>query len=100
MFATTSGPGSLSAAQSRAASARKMPEVVSYAAGLTKIKFWKFFTIHNLVGIIPSVILVGSGGLLVSNHDPKIIALFFVVGTVVALIGGFFFWKYSENFSK
>jgi len=77
-----------------------MPEIVSYAAGLTKINFWRFLIIHNGVGLIPSAILVGGGGLLVSYHDPKIILAILAVGTISVIIGAFLFWKYSKHFIK
>lgn len=77
-----------------------MPEIVSYAAGLTKISFWRFFIIHNAVGIIPSIILVGSGGILVSYHDPKIIAALLLGGTFAVIIGGILFWKFSKHFTN
>jgi len=73
-----------------------MPEIVSYAAGLTKIPFWRFFIIHNLVGLIPTIILVGSGGILLNFHDPIFVAGFFVFGLMVVFLGGWLFFKFSK----
>jgi len=78
-----------------------MPEIVSYAAGLTKIPFWRFFIIHNLVGLAPSFILVLGGDLLVSQlHNPKIIFGILILGFIAVLAGGFLFWKFSKYFFK
>ncbi len=78
-----------------------MPEIVSYAAGLTKINFWKFVTIHNIVGIIPSIILVGGGDVLVNYlHDPKLVLAFVIFGVLAVGMGGLLFWKFSHYFNK
>ncbi len=78
-----------------------MPEIISYAAGLTKINFWKFFIIHNAVGVIPSLILVAGGDLLVNYlHDPRIVIGILVLGVLAVITGGLLFWAFSKHFIK
>jgi uncharacterized membrane protein YdjX (TVP38/TMEM64 family) len=78
-----------------------MPEIVSYAAGLTKINFWKFFSIQNLVGLIPSIILVGGGQILVSVHNnPTIMFGIIALGFLAIAFGIFLFWKFHKYFLK
>ncbi len=38
-----------------------MPEIASYAAGLTKINFWFFITVHMLVDIVPILVMTSIG---------------------------------------
>lgn len=38
-----------------------MPEIASYAAGLTKINFWFFIVVHMLVDIVPILVLTSLG---------------------------------------
>jgi uncharacterized membrane protein YdjX (TVP38/TMEM64 family) len=46
-----------------------MPEIASYAAGLTKINFWFFITIHMLVDIVP-ILVLSSLGLFFTQEFP------------------------------
>lgn len=75
-----------------------LPEVVSYAAGLTRIKFIPFFVIHNAVGLIPSALLVWSGVLLatVSLH-PTIVMAVIIAGAVVTIAGGWIFYRIAHT---
>jgi uncharacterized membrane protein YdjX (TVP38/TMEM64 family) len=41
--------------------ALSMPEIASYAAGLTKINFWFFISVHMLVDIIPILVMTSIG---------------------------------------
>lgn len=41
--------------------ALSMPEIASYAAGLTKINFWFFITVHMAVDIIPILVMTSIG---------------------------------------
>jgi len=78
-----------------------MPEIVAYAAGLTKIPLPKFLIIYNLVGLVPTAILVAGGDILVNYlHDPKIIIGLFVGGLFAVLLGGGLFFKFSDKFIK
>ncbi len=72
-----------------------LPEVVSYAAGLTRIKFTTFFAIHNLVGLIPSAILVYSGVFLATfTANPMIMLAAVIIGFAVAGIGGWLLLRF------
>jgi uncharacterized membrane protein YdjX (TVP38/TMEM64 family) len=59
--------------------ALSMPEIASYAAGLTAINFWFFITVHMAVDIIP-ILVMSSLGLFFTNHLPT----WLVVSGVVA----------------
>ncbi len=74
-----------------------MPEIVAYAAGLTKIKFSKFFIINFLVGLIPATILVFGGNFVVLLKNPVFMIGFVVVGLLVVLGGGLIFVKYTKH---
>lgn len=77
-----------------------MPEIVSYIAGLTRIKFWKFFVIHNSVGIIPTAILVYGGHILLDKlNQPLILFGILFLIFIIAIIGGLLFLKYSRKSS-
>ncbi len=45
-----------------------LPELATYAAGLTKINYIPFVIIHVCVGLIPSSILVATGGYIVEGN--------------------------------
>ncbi len=62
-----------------------LPEVVSYAAGLTKIKFRSFVIIHNLIGLIPTIALVGFGATVDIIKHPLALTVVVIIGTLVAL---------------
>lgn len=62
-----------------------LPEVVSYASGFTKIPFWRFVWIHNLIGLVPTIALVGFGATVDIVKNPLVLGLVVIVGTVVAL---------------
>ncbi len=49
--------------------ALSMPEIASYAAGLTAINFWYFITVHMAVDIVP-ILVMSSIGLFFTNHLP------------------------------
>lgn len=49
--------------------ALSMPEIASYAAGLTTINFWFFITIHMAVDIVP-ILVMSMPGLFFTNHLP------------------------------
>ncbi len=68
-----------------------LPEVVSYAAGLTKIKFSRFVWIHNAIGLIPTVILVGFGATVDIIKNPIVLSAVVVGGTIVALVAIYIF---------
>lgn len=49
--------------------ALSMPEIASYAAGLTAINFWFFIIVHMAVDIVP-ILVMTSIGLFFTNHMP------------------------------
>jgi uncharacterized membrane protein YdjX (TVP38/TMEM64 family) len=73
-----------------------MPEIIAYASGLTKIKFWKFFVINLMVGIIPQTILVWGGDALTFFKNPWIMMSFIFVGTFIVVIGTYIFYKFTK----
>ncbi len=69
-----------------------MPELLSYGAGLTKIKYWKFISIMLPVTIVGSSLFVYLGSILTSDS----IFIGFglpLLGIFAALIGGTLFAK-------
>lgn len=68
-----------------------LPEAVAYAAGLSKLPFWKFFVVQTTISIVPIAILVYFGSLLQISNNPIIVGLVLLLGTVVMLIGGSLF---------
>jgi uncharacterized membrane protein YdjX (TVP38/TMEM64 family) len=73
-----------------------MPEISSYAAGLTKLKFLPFVIIHTLIGIIPAVLLVGIGSSFAFVNTPLGMFSLLALGTIIVGLGGFIFIKYVE----
>lgn len=73
-----------------------MPEIIAYASGLTKIKFWKFFVINFIVGVIPAAILVWGGDALTFFKNPWIMMIFIVFGTLVVILGTYIFYKFAK----
>ena len=57
-----------------------MPEIASYAAGLTPINFFFFIVVHMLVDIIP-IFVITSPGLFFTQHFP---AWFVTLGVISA----------------
>jgi uncharacterized membrane protein YdjX (TVP38/TMEM64 family) len=57
-----------------------MPEIASYAAGLTPINFFFFIVVHMLVDIIP-IFVISSPGLFFTQHFP---AWFVTLGVISA----------------
>lgn len=68
-----------------------LPEAVAYAAGLSKLPFWKFFVVQTTISIAPIAILVYFGSLLQISDNPIVVGFILVLGTVVMLIGGSLF---------
>ena len=77
-----------------------MPEVATYAAGLTAIPFLPFLVIHLTVGLIPEALLTGLGALLITNTSPLLMLL--IVGGssafgAVSILGFMYFFKGTET---
>ncbi len=78
-----------------------VPEVASYAAGLTAISFWRFLPIHMLIDLIP-ILFMMSPGILTKYATVYHSLLIIGIGTIVAIFGMFLFYKYTykENENK
>jgi uncharacterized membrane protein YdjX (TVP38/TMEM64 family) len=63
-----------------------MPEVASYAAGLTKIKFLPFILIHMGVDIIPIVVMTLPGLLIQEGVTLPFIGIIIAVGVLVTVV--------------
>ncbi|HRY31063.1 MAG TPA: VTT domain-containing protein [Candidatus Paceibacterota bacterium] len=75
-----------------------LPEAISYAAGLTRIRFLTFFMIHNAVGLIPSAILVWSGAFLTTlTGNPLVILAIVIIGFVAAGAGAFLLTRFANE---
>ena len=64
-----------------------LPEVVAYAAGLTRIGFWKFFVMQNAVGVLPTAVFCFAGSTLVLLQSPVALLATSVGGVLAAAIG-------------
>ncbi len=73
-----------------------LPEVASYAAGLTKLRFVPFFIIHSTIGVIPAAILVWFGASLSFVESPWGLSAILLVGSVAAGVGMFIFFKFVQ----
>ena len=52
-----------------------MPELATYAAGLTRIRFLPFLAIHLTIGLIPQALLTGLGSLIIERTHPFVMLL-------------------------
>lgn len=73
-----------------------MPEIVCYAAGLTKMSFLQFITVHLIIDIPMTAVLVGAGSYLRNGLSPLLIIGMLVVGTIATIIGGAWFYKQTK----
>jgi uncharacterized membrane protein YdjX (TVP38/TMEM64 family) len=55
-------------------------EVACYAAGLTRIPFPTFLLIHGLIGVVPTMLLVGLGSLSAIIENPLIMGAAIIAG--------------------
>lgn len=70
------------------------PELVSYAAGLSRIRFWPFFIIFISVSVIPVSVLVFLGTLLVEEKGSWVFSGVLIAGTIICAAGMLLFAKY------
>lgn len=61
------------------------PEIASYAAGLTKLRFRDFIFIHMLVDLIPVLVMM-SPGLVISQKLPAWSGAFIIGGAVIVTV--------------
>lgn len=73
-----------------------LPEVVSYAAGLSRLPFLTFISIHSAIGLIPTTLLVGFGASLASVTGPIGVIGILIVGSLAAVFGGWLFIKHIQ----
>ncbi len=73
-----------------------MPEIVCYAAGLTKMSFLQFFLVHLIIDIPVTAAFVGAGALFTFHLSPLIILALFVLGTIATVLGGAWFYKQTK----
>jgi uncharacterized membrane protein YdjX (TVP38/TMEM64 family) len=73
-----------------------MPEIVCYAAGLTKMSYWEFIIVHLLIDIPVTALFVGAGTLLTFHFTPLIIFGLLVAGTVATVVGGMVFYRWTK----
>ncbi len=73
-----------------------LPEVASYAAGLTALPFVPFFVIHSAVGLVPAAILVWFGAVLGEAQGPLGLVAVLLGGSVIAGLGVFVFFKFIQ----
>lgn len=62
-----------------------MQDLIAYAAGLSKLPFLPFITIHSAVGVIPAAILTSLGSTLIEGSTLSIGGIFAVLGVLGAL---------------
>jgi len=73
-----------------------MPEIVCYAAGLTKMPFSQFISVHMLVGAPVTAILVALGALFTFHFSPLVILGLLAVATVATILGGVWFYRQAK----
>ena len=73
-----------------------MPEVVCYAAGLTKMSFSQFIIVHMAVDVLMTAVLVGAGAALRINMSPLLLFFLFVAGTAATVAGAMWFYKRTK----
>lgn len=73
-----------------------MPEIICYAAGLTKMSFWRFIVVHAFINIPMTAALVGAGSIFAFDMSPWVIAALLVLGTTATLAGGVWFYKQTK----
>lgn len=70
-----------------------MPEIVCYAAGLTKMSYVEFIAVHLVVDIFTTAILVGAGTFFTVNFSPLLLLALLVLGTLGTVGGTMIFYK-------
>jgi len=73
-----------------------MPEIVCYAAGLTKISFARFIIVHTVIDIPVTAMLVGAGMFFTLDPSPLLILILVVSGTIATIVGGAWFYRKTK----
>ena len=71
-----------------------VPEIATYAAGLTKLPFYQFLAIHVALDTVPVAFFVGVGALILEEAHPLIVLLIFGGAGLIgaAAIGAFTYY--------
>jgi uncharacterized membrane protein YdjX (TVP38/TMEM64 family) len=73
-----------------------LPEILAYAAGLSRIGFWKFLFLHSIF-YVPVVFVLVATGAAAAQFTAKYAILVSLVGFIVASIG---IWFLSKDYRK
>ncbi len=74
-----------------------LPEAVTYAAGLTRIPFWKFITISTAIGAVPTLILSSAGAWLSLGQNTPMAIVLTVIGLLAGAGGALFFFRMTKK---
>lgn len=71
------------------------PEGVTYAAGLTRIPFWKFLAVVVPIGLVPHLLLVAFGEVVAAYIAtyPALVFAGFAGATLITAGGGYWFYR-------
>lgn len=70
-----------------------LPELASYGAGLTRIRFIPFVLIYTSIGMIPSLVLAAIGNALVGSESGVLIAVITIVTALISFSALMYFFK-------
>lgn len=73
-----------------------MPEIVCYAAGLTKISFARFIIVHTVINIPVTALFVGAGMFFTLDPSPLLILILVISGTIATIVGGAWFYRKTK----
>lgn len=74
-----------------------LPELISYAAGLTRIRFLTFFIVFNVIEIFPTALLAAIGTFLTQSNGSFIYTALLVLGAFVCGGGMFLFANHMKS---
>lgn len=77
-----------------------LPEAVTYAAGLTRIRFIKFILISTAVGAIPTLILSAAGAWFAMGEGMVTAILLSILGLAVAVFGALYFFNMTNKHAE
>src|SRR3989344_5730604 len=73
------------------------PELASYAAGLTKLRFLPFIVIYSVIGIAPALVGVSLGSLLAEGRDGYVLGFAALLAGVLTVGGIAAFGWYARK---
>jgi uncharacterized membrane protein YdjX (TVP38/TMEM64 family) len=74
-----------------------IPEAINYAAGLTKVPFWKFLLITTALSIPFKMLLVAFGEIIINQISTVTFIAVGAGGLLFALLGSWWFFKQSKE---